>query len=444
MSTDSPFISDFRALLAKHGISHPRSAHGSYVFNPDKPSVLYSGPVHDTEEMVAAVEALVESRWSVAGEQVKRFEGAFARVVGNRYGVMTNSGSSANLILIAAAKERFGWEDGDEVITSSVGFPSTASVIPQNGLKPVWVDIEMDSLNLDLDEVEKAITGRTRAVFIAPVLGNPPDMDRLMEICREHGLKLLVDDCDGLGTKFGGVALPALPLVSASSCSFYPSHTISTTGGGMVTSNDEALIDIARSFASWGKGCWCSGAGNLLPNGCCGERFSCWLESEPGLIVDHRYTFPRMGWNALPLELQGAMGLAQLVKLPDIISRRRAHYEQISQWLYAIPGVRGVKVEPKAEVSWFGVPIVADTQEIKEVLLRHLEANRVQTRGYFAGNLLAQRGFAHLGNYRDYPNASQVLRRVFFIGCAPSYTSAHLAHVEHTLASFVPPSPTSP
>ncbi len=434
--TDSPFVADFRALLVKHGIAHPRAAHGSYAFDPAKPSVLYSGPVHDTEEMVAAVGALVESRWSVAGEQVSRFERAFAKTVGNRYGVMTNSGSSANLVLMGAAKERFGWIDGDEVVLATVGFPTTASVVPQWGLKPVWVDIELDSLNLDLNAIKRVITSRTRAVFVAPVLGNPPDMDALSELCREHGLVLLLDDCDSLGTKWGGTSLSALPSVVASSCSFYPSHHISTGGGGMVTSNDERLIDIARSLASWAKDCFCSGVGNLLPNGCCGKRFSCWLEAEPDLIVDHRYTFPRMGYNCLPLELQGAMGLTQLDKLEGIVATRRAHHALISHWLYATSGIRGVKVEPRAEVSWFGVPVVAETQALKEALLKHLEANGVQTRGYFAGNLLAQKGFAHLGDYRDYPNANQVLRRVFFVGCAPTYRHAHLRHIEKTVRSF--------
>ncbi len=433
---DTPFAADFRALLEKHGIKHPRSAHGTYAFDPAKPNVLYSGPVHDTEEMVAGVSALIESKWSVAGEKVGQFEKAFAKTVENKYGVMVNSGSSANLVLMAAAKERFGWKDGSEVLTSCVGFPTTASVICQNHLKPIWVDIEFDSLNLDLNHLKCGITDKTCAVFVAPVLGNPPNMAALAAICQEHGLVLLVDHCDSLGSLWNGVELSALPYVSASSCSFYPSHHISTGGGGMVTSNDERLVEIARSLASWAKDCFCSGAGNLLPNGCCGKRFSCWLESEPDLIVDHRYTFPRMGYNCLPLELQGAMGLTQLVKLPDIVAKRRAHYEQISQWLYAIPGIRGVKVEPQAEVSWFGVPIVAETQILKEALLKHLEANQIQTRGYFAGNLLAQKGFAHLGDYRDYPNANQVLRRVFFVGCAPTYTAQHLAHIATIVQSF--------
>jgi len=434
---DTPFAADLRALLTKHGISAPRSAYGAIPFNPSKPSVLYSGPVHDQEEMVAACCALVESRWSVAGEQVSRFERRFAQTVGNAYGVMVNSGSSANLVLMGAAKEVFGWPEGSEVITSCVGFPTTASVIPQNGLKPIWVDIELDSLNLDLDAVERVITPCAKAVFVAPVLGNPPDWDRLMGICRRHDLVLLLDDCDSLMTSWNGMELPQ--LAAAASCSLYPSHHISTGGGGMVTSDNERLVDIARSLASWAKDCWCSGAGNLLPNGCCGKRFSCWLETEPDLIVDHRYTFPRMGWNLLPLESQGAIGLAQLDKLPDIVAKRRAHHSIISSWLYAIPGIRGVRVEPKAEVSWFGVPVVAETQALKEALLRHLEANGVQTRGYFAGNLLAQKGFAHLGDYRLYPNANQVLRRVFFIGCAPTYTAAHLQHIETTIKAFVPP-----
>lgn len=436
---ESPFVIGFRALLDECGITAPRAAHGSHAFDPVKPRVLYSGPVHDQEEMVAAVSALVEGRWSVAGEQVSRFEREFAKVVGNRYGVMTNSGSSANLALIGAVKERFGWVEGDEVLVASVGFPTTVSVLPQNGLTPVFVDIELDSLNVDLDLLEKSVGPNTRAVFIAPVLGNPPDMDRVRDLCQRRGLVLLIDDCDSLMTRWDGVELPALPEVTASSCSFYPSHHISTCGGGMVTTNDQGVADIARSLISWAKDCWCSGAGNMLPNGCCGKRFGCWLPLEPDLVVDHRYTFPRMGWNLLPLELQGAMGVAQLVKLPHIVARRRANHAQITQWISTIPGIRGVKVEDNAEVSWFGVPIIAETQRLKEALLRHFEDNGIQTRGYFAGNLLAHEGFRHLGDYRLFPRANEVLRRVLFIGCAPTYTAAHLAHIEATIKAFVPP-----
>lgn len=442
MQNDSSFISDFRALLVKHGISVPRSAHSSKSFDPSKPSVLYSGPVHDAEEIVAAVEAVVESKWQVAGEKVARFEREFAAAVGNKHGVMVNSGSSANLALMGAAKERFGWEDGSEVITACVGFPTTVSPIVQNNLKPLFVDIEFDSLNIDVSAIESVITPRTRAIFIAPVLGNPPDMDRIRAICRAHGLVLLIDDCDSLKTRWDGVELPSLEGVSGATCSLYPSHHISCAGGGIVTSNDGELIRIARSMASWAKDCYCSSVGNLLPNGCCNKRFSCWLPAEPDLIVDHRYVFPRMGWNLLPTEIQGAMAVAQMKKLDGIVAKRKGNHKLISAWLARVPGIRGVKVEQKSDVSWFGVPIIAETQVLKESFLRHLEKNGIQTRGYFAGNLLAQEGFKHLGDFRLYPNSNQVLRRVFFIGCAPTYTPEHLAHIERVIASFSPP--TSP
>lgn len=434
---DSPFISDFRGLLKKHSITAPKFAHGSKAFNTEKPQCLYSGPIYDDAEIVAAVSSFVESRWAVAGESVSKFEKKFAEAAGHTHGVMVNSGSSANMILIATAKEFFGWTNKTSVITSAVGFPTTLSPIFQNGLQPILVDIEMGSLNIDVDKIEEKITPETRAIFLAPVLGNPPDMNKIFDICKRHNLIFLGDDCDSIKTKWEDKDLSEYAY--ASSCSFYPSHTISTNGGGIVTSKDSEFIRIARSYASWAKDCFCSGSGNLLPNGCCGKRFSCWLEAEPDLIVDHRYCFPRAGWNFLPLELQGAIGLVQLEKLDSFIEARRNAYDRITPRLYSVKGIRGVKIEKKSWVSWFGIPVIAETQELKEALLAHFERNGVQTRGFFAGNLLAQKGFSHLGDFRDYPNANQVLRKVFFIGANPAWTEAHFQHIEKVIDTFVEP-----
>ncbi len=453
--TDSPFAADFRALLAKHGIDAPRFAHSARAFNPAKPQVLYSGPVFDADELVAATAALCEGKWSVAGEYVTRFERAFSTYLSQAESVMVNSGSSADLLMIAACKKRFGWKDGDGVIVSPCGFPTTISAITLNGLTPVFVDIEWGTLNADNDLIENRLKRPSGvgspdwnpivAILISPVLGNPPDIDRLVALSERYGVKLLMDGCDSLGTTWRGKHLAT--YATATSCSFFPSHHISTLQGGMISSNDKELVAIARSMSAWGKDCWCTGAGNLLPNGCCGKRFSCWLDSCPDVTVDHRYVYSRVGYNLQPLDMQGAIGLVQMEKLETIHAARRAAKRRIHQAVIALdpdwenPKVRSVSWFAHAEVSWFGVAIICPTYAYKQALVTHLEAAGIQTRNYFAGNILLHPGYAHLGRAEDYPNAQEVLKRVFFIGCHPLMTDEHFAHIESTLKTFNPPTP---
>ncbi len=218
------------------------------AFRPGKDPVYYSGPFWDTEEIAAAFEALLTGKWITSGEYVHHFEKEFSTKFNQKHSVMVNSGSSANLVMISALKKYFGWTNGDEIILSTVGFPTTLSPLVQNSLKPVLVDITMDDLNFDLDAVEQSITPRTRGIFISPVLGNPPDMDRLLAIAQKHQISLILDDCDSLGSRWDGKLLSDYAV--ASSCSFYPAHHICTGEGGMVSSNVREIVDLARSF-SW-------------------------------------------------------------------------------------------------------------------------------------------------------------------------------------------------
>jgi len=451
---DSPFIADFRALLAKHSIITPAFAHGSRAFDAAKPSCLYSGPVYGVDEIVAATSALVEGKWAVAGEHTHRFEQLFSRYLGQRESVAVNSGSSADLIMVAAAKARFGWKDGDGIIVSPCGFPTTISAITLNGLTPVFVDIEWSTLNADNSAIERALewnrTGQfkncvsgqmfspaIRAIIISPVLGNPPDMDRLTELAERYEVKLLLDGCDSLGTLWNGRHLASYAV--ASSCSFFPSHHISTLQGGMVSSNDTELLRLARSMSTWGKDCWCTGAGNLLPNGCCGKRFSCWLPSLPDVVVDHRYTYTTaQAYNLQLPDLLGALGCAQMARLEAIHEARRAAYERLAE-IARQSGLVTAGQLTAAQPSWFGFPIICPTYEYKQALVTHLEAAGIQTRNYFAGNLLLHPGYSHLGRAKDYPNAQEVLRKVFFIGTNPGWTAAHFAHIEATIKAFIPP-----
>ena len=405
-------------------------------FVPGESSVYYSGPYWGPEEVAAAVQAILGGQWLSAGESVRAFERAFAHKIRQKHALMVNSGSSANLILVSAAKKFFGWKDSDEVAISVVGFPTTAAPVVQNGLVPAWVDIEMNSLNFDLDHLETVLNDRTRAVFLSPALGNPPDMDRLLDLCRTRGLALLLDDCDSLGSKWKGRFLNEYAMVSSNS--FYSSHHLCTGEGGMVVSDDHGFMKIARAMAWWGRDCTCVGKANLLPNGSCGNRFDRWLEGRDECI-DHRYVFSQVGYNLKPLDLQGAIGVVQLGKFDEIHAKRRAAKDRIARLFVETLPVHVPGELPHAETSWFGVPVVCPDQRFKEALVAHLEASRIQTRSYFAGNILMHPGYAHLGDWRRYPLATEVFDRVFFVGCAPHYTEEVFAYFGKVLGDFKAP-----
>jgi len=430
--TKVDLIKEFLGKVEQEYGPVPKFCHGS---NSKKEKVYYSGPHFDENEMVAAIEALLFSKWSSSGECCSKFEREFGKRINQKHSFFTNSGSSANLILIAACKEHFKWSDGDEVIVSAVGFPTTTSVLVQNSLRPVFVDIEWDTLNFDLEKLKEKITEKTKAVFLSPVLGNPPDMDKLLSICDAAGVKLILDNCDSLGSMWEGKFLNEYAV--ASSCSFYPAHEITTLEGGMVSSNLEEIVNLARSYATWGRDCWCSGSCNLLPNGSCGKRFSNWLKDFPEVVVDHKYVFNRIGYNLKPLDLQGAIGLAQLEKLGSICSARKSNQSTIEKlFLQKIKNCKGVSVLSKTEWVPFGVPIVCSSSTQKQKLVKYLESSGIQTRNYFAGNLLMHNGYRHLGDYKEYPESNKVLDLVFFIGCSPNLSQDNILHIEEALSSY--------
>ena len=403
-------------------------------FKPGIDTVLYSGPYWDHREIGAAMEGLLTGKWLTSGEYVDKFQLEFARMFNVKHSHMVNSGSSANLVMLTALKKHFKWQDSDELIVSPVGFPTTISPIIQNNLKPVFVDIEFDTLNFDVNLIEAAITDRTRGIVVSPVLGNPPDMDKLKEICDRHGLLLIGDSCDSLGTLYNGRHLT--DYYFSWTCSFFPAHHISTGEGGMVSSNDSEFINLARSVSWWGRDCRCSGAANLLACGTCGNRFDRWLEDYDG-VIDHKYVFTNIGYNLKPLDFQGAIGSVQLTKMPEIDSKRRYHKQRIEDALVKhIPTIRSVTQLPNSDTSWFGVPIICSSQEEKELLVSHFEYHKIQTRNYFAGNILIHSAFKHLDDYKKYPNANLALSHVFFLGCTPQYTEQVLTYIEDVIKKW--------
>ncbi|MBT3738767.1 MAG: aminotransferase class V-fold PLP-dependent enzyme [Candidatus Marinimicrobia bacterium] len=403
-------------------------------FDKSKDTIYYSGPYWDHSEVVSIFESILTGKWLVSGEKVNKFQRQFSKIFNHKDSVMVNSGSSANLIMIEALKKYYSWKAGDEIIVSAVGFPTTTAPLIQTGLKPVFVDIDMSDLNFDIDEVEKKITNKTKGIFISPVLGNPPDMDRLNSIAEKYDVLLILDNCDSLGSKWDSKNLSDYCVTS--SCSFYPAHHITTGEGGMVSSKNEDIIEIARSFVNWGRDCYCVGSANLLPRGTCKKRFSKWI---PGLdfAIDHKYIFSNIGYNLKPLDLQGAIGIEQLKKISKIHKKRRINKKKIDKFFEDnIDGIRLVREGEKAETSWFGVPIICDSAETRAKLVSYLEENRIQTRMYFAGNILLHPGYKELDDASKYPNANQVLEKVFFVGCTPTYSDSMISYIEEVILNY--------
>jgi len=401
-------------------------------FDPSKDTVFYAGPYWDEHEKIALIESILIGDWLSSGKYVKKFEDEFSKKFNFKYSVMVNSGSSANLIMINALKIYNKWEDGDEIILSPSGFPTTLTPLIQNNLTPVFVDINWEDLNFDVNKIEEKITDKTKAIFISPVLGNPPDMDTLIRISLKYDIELILDNCDSLGSKLEDRYLSEYCI--SSSCSFYPSHHITTGEGGMVSTNRTQLYKIIKSLSSWGRACTCVGADNLLPDGICGKRFGKWLNGYEG-IVDHKYIFSQIGYNVKPMDFQGAIGIEQLKKFENIFWNRvfnKWFLERFEQ----IKGVRVLKERENATTSWFGVGVVCDTKELKDKLVAFLEENRIQTRNYFGGNLLMHPAFKDYGNAYDYPIASQVIEKVFFVGCSPVVTFEMLKYIENVINKF--------
>lgn len=424
-------LENIQSLIGNHVAPYIYNAKS---FEAGKTPIYYSGPYWDNRETEAAIDTFLNGKWITTGEKVFKFERQFSKRFNVKHSHMVNSGSSANLVLIAALKRRFKWADDDEVLVSPVGFATTISVLYQHRLKPVFVDIEWDTLNFDLDALEAKITPRTKAIFVSPVLGNPPDMDRLLEIATKHNIQLVGDNCDSLGSKWGNEYLSEYYV--AFSNSFYPAHHISTGEGGMVCTNDDELKKLFVSISWWGRDCYCIGSANLLSCGTCGNRFDKWLENYDG-VIDHKYVFSEMGYNLKPLDLQGAIGLEQLIKLDEIEANRRTSHDRLTKiFTDNIPGLRAPIALDKADPCWFGTPFICDEPGLKHRLVEYLEANKIQTRNYFAGNILLHPGYSFLDDSNLYPEANKVLDKVFFIGAAPHYTEPVFEYIEQVIKAF--------
>lgn len=436
---------DIRDILAQvqEYITHKNESKG---WRPGVDTVQYAGPYFDHREYVAAIESLLGG-WLVLGKDAQKFEHHFPKQFGKQHGVLTNSGSSSNLIQMNALRSKRLWNlpEGTKVLTPIAGFPTTVNPIFQVGFTPVFVDIELESLNLNLDHVEMAIANNPdiRVITFAHVLGNPPNMDRLMEIVRKHDLILLEDCCDALGSTYDNKPLGSFGEMA--SCSFYPAHHITGGEGGFVATKTADQEKVVRSFREWGRGCYCVGPkANLLKNGTCGCRFKEWVPAMPGEIFDHKYVYDEIGYNLKPIELQASMLLVQMEKLPEIGALRRRNHSLLFDAFkpfeehFVLP-----KATEKSDPSWFAFAVtIRDGSTLnRKLLVNHLEAAKIQTRPYFAGNIMLQPAYDHMVDMesvlRLYPTATKVMKDTFFLGTSPVVTEDQISYIGEVLAEAV-------
>lgn len=413
-------------------------AHAQRPFVPGESKVQYAGRVYDAQEMQNMVSAVLDF-WLTAGPYAAEFEKKLGNFLGMREVIPVNSGSSANLVAVTtlcSRQLRNPLNPGDEVIMPAVSFPTTVNPVIQNRLIPVFVDSCLGDYNLNVSQLEEALSPRTRAVMFAHTLGNPAEMDVVVEFAKKHNLYLIEDTCDALGSKWDGKMLGTFGQLST--LSFYPAHHITMGEGGAVYTSSRRLAKIARSVRDWGRDCYC-GYDNPV-NGKCGMRFEREVPGVPG-FYDHRYYYTEIGYNLKITDPQAAMGLAQLEKLPGFIAQRKTNFA----YLYA--GMKQFEEflmlpswHDKADPSWFAFPILIKENApfTRYELTRFLEMNKVETRNIFAGNIVKQPAYRGMECriVGDLAVSDLVMQRAFFVGVYPGLDNQRLDYIIEMFARF--------
>ena len=431
-------LEELRQSILAQVADYYQKAHAERPFAPGESAVNYAGRVFDEREMQNMVSAVLDF-WLTAGPYAEQFEVELGRFLGVREVVPVNSGSSANLVAmttLTSRKLRSPLRPGDEVIVPAASFPTTVNPIVQNGLVPVFIDSCLGDFNLDVSQLEEALSPKTRAITFAHTLGNPADMDAIMAFVEAHDLYLIEDTCDALGSKWDGRLVGTFGHMAT--VSFYPAHHITLGEGGAVFTDRPKLAKIARAVRDWGRDCWC-GYDNPV-NGKCGIRFD---REVPGIrgFYDHRYYYSEIGYNLKLTDPQAAMGLAQLQKLPDFISRRKENFAYLYSELQQFDQYLMLPTwHTKAEPSWFAMPLYVrdDAPFLRHELTRFLEENRVQTRLIFAGNILRQPAYVDIPHrvVGDLRVSDQVMEGGFFVGIYPGLDRPRLDYMVEQFAAF--------
>lgn len=427
-----------RETIAQLTAAYYQEAFAEPSFVPGESAVPVSGRVFDATDLQTLVESSLDF-WLTAGRFAALFEDKFAKFLGVREARLVNSGSSANLVALSAlTSPTLGArriQPGDEVITVAAGFPTTVNPILQNGAVPVFIDIRPGTYNADVMRLEEAYSERTRAVILAHTLGNPFKVDAVVDFARRHDLWLIEDCCDALGSRWNGRMLGTFGDLAT--FSFYPAHHITMGEGGCVVNHDPRLGRLVESFRDWGRDCWCPpGHDNT-----CGRRFD-WQRGALPYGYDHKFTYSEIGYNLKVTEMQAAVGLAQLAKLPGFIARRKENFRALHALLEPFQEFLILpETEPEADVSWFGFPLAVRPSAPfqREDLLRALNAAKIGTRLLFGGNLLRQPAYlsAKIRVAGSLEVSDFAMNRVFWIGVYPGLNSAMLDYMASTIAEFL-------
>ncbi len=401
-------------------------------FIPGESRVNYSGRVFDEREMQALVDNSIDF-WLTLGEKGKQFERKFSEYLGLKKIIPCNSGSSANLLAVSSLCSPTidnPLKKGDEIITIAAAFPTTIAPIVQNNLVPVFVDVNLGDYNIKADMIEEAISDKTRAIFFAHTLGNPANMDEIMRIAKKYNLYVIEDTCDALGSKYNGKLVGGFGDIST--YSFYAPHHITMGEGGALATNNLKIARAILSLRDWGRDCYCQ-TGEKNPNGACGRRFEHKFPQLPD-GYDHKYVYSNIGYNLKPLDLQCAIGLEQMDKLPEFIKKRKENFQRLYETFEKCQDKIILPTwSKKADVSWFAFPITIkeNAKFGRRDLVKYLESKKIETRMLFGGNILRQPGFSNIerrvvGNLE---NTDKVLKNTFFIGVYPGLTREKMDYV---------------
>jgi len=406
-------------------------------FVPGVTPVPVSGKVIDGNDISTLVDSALDG-WLTSGRFTEQFQRELARFVGTRDALFVNSGSSANLVALSALTSpklgKRALQPGDEVLTVAMGFPTTINPIIQNGLKPVLVDVELQTYDAIEDRLKEAISPKTRAIMMAHTLGNPFNLDLVQKLCKENDLWLVEDSCDALGSIYDGKRTGSFGDLAT--VSFYPAHHITTGEGGAVLVKSPLVKRQVESFRDWGRDCYCeTGKDNT-----CQKRFE-WQLGDLPLGYDHKYIYSHIGYNLKATDMQAALGLSQLGKLDNFIARRKENFDYLSKGLENVEGLLLPRATRKSEPSWFGFPITLDPKHPanREELLRLLDDKKIGTRLMFAGNIIKQPAYRNV-DFRivgDLTNSDVVMNRSFWIGVFPGLTTQMLDFVIETITEFM-------
>ncbi len=407
-------------------------------FKSGRTRVNYAGRVFDERELINLVDSSLDF-WLTEGRYAEQFAEKIADFLGIKNVVLVNSGSSANLTAFSAlTSEKLGdkrLKPGDEVIAVSAGFPATVTPIIQNNCIPVFVDVDIPTYNINVEMMQKAVSGKTKCIFIAHTLGNPFNLDAVMKLARENKLWVIEDNCDAFGSKYNGKYTGTFGDIST--ISFYPAHHITTGEGGAVCTNDEQLAKIIKSFRDWGRDCYCAGG----ENNTCGKRFSQQFGTLP-MGYDHKYVYSEIGYNLKMTDMQAAIGAAQVDKLPEFCNKRKRNFKR---YIEIFSRYEKYFILPKAtensDPAWFSfiVTVKEDAPFKRDELTKYLNDNLIETRNLFAGNMIKQPAFINK-KYRvaDHLNNSDyIMNNTFFLGTYPGNTPEKLDYIDEVLNKFM-------